>query len=398
MYISRLATSFAGACLFLAQIPSLTKGYDLVRDYSGITFFDEWDFYGSWDNLTLGDVVWLSESDAFSQGLAYVNSAGNAILKVDNTHNVQDLQKRSSVRITTKDSYAVGSLWIIDLRHIPFGCSVWPAFWTKGPVWPDDGEIDIMEAINLMPNNQMALHTTSGCMHTTPPNQMGQTLENDCSTPSGCTVGELQPNSFGSGFAAMGGGVWATQFDVQGIFIWFWSRPNIPPSILGSTSISPIDISDFGPPSASYLATSCDITEFFTPQNLVLDITLCGIWAGLPETWLPSCGGQGPTNICYTDNVVGPGSNYNDAFFEVSYVRAYTTGGIVPVPTATPVAAADNSHRTFTSVVTTTPSPDGILHPSPLFFPGNGASHGHSMIGCWWVTSILVVISLRLWS
>jgi hypothetical protein len=28
--------------------------YDLVRDYSGQTFFEGWDFYGSWDNLTLG--------------------------------------------------------------------------------------------------------------------------------------------------------------------------------------------------------------------------------------------------------------------------------------------------------------------------------------------------------
>jgi hypothetical protein len=31
--------------------------YDLVRDYSGATFFDRWDFYGSWDNLTLGVFV-----------------------------------------------------------------------------------------------------------------------------------------------------------------------------------------------------------------------------------------------------------------------------------------------------------------------------------------------------
>jgi hypothetical protein len=30
------------------------NGYDVVRDYSGSTFFDGWDFYGSYDNLTLG--------------------------------------------------------------------------------------------------------------------------------------------------------------------------------------------------------------------------------------------------------------------------------------------------------------------------------------------------------
>ncbi|EEB88046.1 hypothetical protein MPER_14352, partial [Moniliophthora perniciosa FA553] len=93
---------------------------------------------------------------------------------------------------------------------------VWPAFWTVGPTWPDDGEIDIIEGINMMGNNQMALHSLPGCFKSNPPTQLGRTLEGDCSKPSGCTVQELQPNSFGSGFAAAGGGVWATQFDVSG--------------------------------------------------------------------------------------------------------------------------------------------------------------------------------------
>ena len=69
-----------------------------------------------------------------------------------------------------------------------------------------------------MPFNQMALHTTSGCFH--PPEedqyQISATLERDCSLPSGCTVLELQENSYLTGLAAAGGGVWATQFDVAG--------------------------------------------------------------------------------------------------------------------------------------------------------------------------------------
>ena len=83
--------------------------------------------------------------------------------------------------------------------------------------------------------------------------------------------------------------------------IWFWSvrtpihsfletrgvcrrantvpqRANLPRSIREATSTSSIDLSDWGPPSASYPAPACDISRFFTAQQLVFDITLCGIW------------------------------------------------------------------------------------------------------------------------
>ena len=35
------------------SLASSSMGYDLVREYSGSNFFEGWDFYGSWDNLTL---------------------------------------------------------------------------------------------------------------------------------------------------------------------------------------------------------------------------------------------------------------------------------------------------------------------------------------------------------
>lgn len=74
-----------------------TLAYNPVREYSGLSFFDGWDFYGSWDNLTLGDVWWLDRDDAYKTNLAYINAAGNAILKVDDTSTVATGQKRNSV-------------------------------------------------------------------------------------------------------------------------------------------------------------------------------------------------------------------------------------------------------------------------------------------------------------
>lgn len=67
----------------------------------------------------------------------------------------------------------------------------------------------------------MALHTTAGCVHNTPSDQLGLSASgsdaDDCATASGCVVVESKKASFGSDFAANGGGVWATQFDVTGI-------------------------------------------------------------------------------------------------------------------------------------------------------------------------------------
>ncbi|KAF4563910.1 hypothetical protein EYR36_003155 [Pleurotus pulmonarius] len=351
--------------------PTSVVSYDLVRDYSGQTFFDGWDFFGSWDNLTLGDVWWLNRNDAFSQGLVFINDAQRAVLKVDNVNDVPFNEKRASIRITTQEAYGVGSLWILDAVHLPFGCSVWPAFWTKGTgEWPDTGEIDIMEGINLMTSNQMALHTLPGCTHTTPPNQMGITRENDCSEPSGCVVAETSPGSLGAAFAAAGGGVWAVQFDVAGVFMWFWSRANIPPSVTEATSTSPMDVSQWGPPSASYPSTTCNITQFFSAQNIVLDITLCGSWAGLPEQYTPACGSSGPTGICYNDNVVGPGARFDDAFFEVNYLRAYTTGGVAPTPTASPIGMGTALIVDGGATITATTNVQ--LMPTPVSRPNGG--------------------------
>ncbi|KIJ15318.1 glycoside hydrolase family 16 protein [Paxillus involutus ATCC 200175] len=323
------ALLFASAIfIFLSRVVA----YDLIREYAGSTFFDRWDFYGSWDNLSLGNATWVTQSEATSQNLAYVNSEGHAIIKVDNTTNVTYGENRNSVRITTQDAYDIGSLWIIDLNHIPFGCSVWPAFWSYGPNWPYDGEIDIIEAINMMTYNQMAIHTTPGCTHSGNVDQLGVTgSTTDCSLVTGCVVTETSPNSYSSNFSDAGGGVWATQFDVSGIFIWFWSRPDVPPSISQANSTSSMDISQWGTPHANYFSATCNISQFFTAQKLVLDITLCGSWAGVPSIYNLTCADAGPTGICYDDCVVGPGSpGFDDAYFDVSYVRTYTTASAGP--------------------------------------------------------------------
>jgi hypothetical protein len=59
---------------------------------------------------------------AASSHLAYVDpSTNHAIIKVDNTSTVPYNQKRNTVRISTNDKFSVGSVWTVDMLHVPYG-------------------------------------------------------------------------------------------------------------------------------------------------------------------------------------------------------------------------------------------------------------------------------------
>jgi hypothetical protein len=64
-------------------------------------------------------VTYVGASNASS--VAFVNPAGNAILKVDNTTNVLYEQKRNSVRLQSNVAYGVGSVFVFDAVHMPYG-------------------------------------------------------------------------------------------------------------------------------------------------------------------------------------------------------------------------------------------------------------------------------------
>ncbi|KAI0823309.1 concanavalin A-like lectin/glucanase domain-containing protein [Trametes gibbosa] len=352
----RCATiSFASA--LLTASPAFA-GYNLVKEYSGAYFFSGWDFYGAFDNLTNGeslkaernsDVNWVDQANATQSRLAYVNDAGHAVIKVDDTSFVPYNYKRDSVRVTTQDYFPVGTVVVFDATHLPFGCSVWPGFWMKGVDWPTGGEVDIFEGVNMMTQNQMALHTQPGCVISSSAKQTGRVNVTDCSSGTGYTILETQEDSYGSAFASAGGGVWATQIETSGINIWFWTRKNVPASVTNAGKT--IDPSSWGTPSAAFSSSSCDINKFFGPQQVVIDITLCGDWAGVPSEYQATCGGDGSQSTCYVDNVINNGTNYNNAFFEISSIKAFTTDSSVLIATvsggstvlATATAGVDSS-------------------------------------------------------
>ncbi|TFY77831.1 hypothetical protein EWM64_g6179 [Hericium alpestre] len=317
------------ACaLVLALLPTIASAqYNLVKQYQGSSFFDDWDFYNNFDNLTNGDAIFVSAQQASQDQLAFVNGAGNAIMKVDNTSQVAFNQKRNTIRISSKDRFAVGSVWVADMLHVPFGCSVWPAFWSQAPDWPTGGEIDTFEAVNQVTRNQMSLHTEPGCTVSNP--VQSSTLQNstDCSFQAnnneGCVVTNPSTNSYGAPFASAGGGMWVTEFAEKGVSIWFFSRADVPSSLQGNSSS--LDTSTLGTPVGNFPSSSCSVDKFFEPQHLIFDITLCG--AGNPATFTQTC-----TGVCYNDYVIGSPSNYDNAYFEVRSVNVFGTSQSVDIP------------------------------------------------------------------
>ena len=148
-----------------------------------------------------------------------------------------------------------------------------------------------------MPNNQVAVHTPRGCTQVGDATlQSGTTTSTDCSSSSGCLVRENQQYSYGKGFAANGGGVYALLIDISGISVWFFpvchtllllffffdftlpQRPSVPAVIQQATTSSIMDTATWGIPTAWYSNSTCDIETHFPPQVLELLTTLCGVW------------------------------------------------------------------------------------------------------------------------
>lgn len=330
---------FSSTILCALLLPVVADAqYTMVKEYIGQNFFDDWAFYNHFDNLTNGDTFFVGSQQAAQDKLAFVNGAGNAIMKVDNTSKVDFNDKRNSIRISSKDRYTVNSLWIADILHLPYGCSVWPAWWSSAPNWPDGGEIDTLEGVNQVTMGHMALHTAPGCIQSNSSVQTSKLVNTtDCSTlvnnNEGCTV-TTPGASYGEPFAAAGGGVFVTEFASKGISIWFFPRSAVPRSLLGNQSS--IDTSTLGTPTGNWPADGCNVNQFFEPQELVFEIALCGDFAGNSAIFQQTC-----TGLCYDDWVLGPASNFDTAYFEVQYVRVYGQPGELTVISSGASRSAD---------------------------------------------------------
>ncbi|RPD81602.1 2 beta-glucanase [Lentinus tigrinus ALCF2SS1-7] len=273
---------------------------------------------------THGRVQYVDQATALAQNLTFASDT-SLVMRADDT-TVLDASGagRNSVRIKSNNAYNT-HVSVYDIRHMPQGCATWPAAWEVDEAsWPAEGEIDILEGTNDIEPNQMTLHTSPNCAQPATGRTMtGSVVSTDCDTNvngnQGCAVKAPTANSYGKSFNAAGGGYYAMERTTSFIKIWFWSRNDgsVPADV--KTAGSSVNTDDWGEPAALFVSDTCDIPSHFGSHNIIINLTLCGDWAGQSEFFntLGGCPGD-----CVTYVNQNP-SAFSDAYWDIAGVHVY---------------------------------------------------------------------------
>ncbi|CDZ98694.1 Glycoside hydrolase, family 16 [Phaffia rhodozyma] len=343
---------FLGAITLLTLSSTLARAAELklAKNYVGKDFENDFTFYTE-DDPTGGYVNYVTKAIAKAQGMI-TTSASYFKMGVDTSTSGLTSRGRNSVRIVSKDDFADG-VYILDIDHMPVGCGTWPAWWTTTrDDWPIGGEIDIIEGANAWPatgsvaytstfdsaganltgvsqtsSDLASLHTISTCSIEDKGLSTGVWESTVCDATQndnqGCGV-SLGNGTWGSQWNSNAGGYYVMRRDFQNsglIYIWSFPRnsADTPADIIDSTAttISPSEWTV--QPSANFTIPQCKKNTFGT-HAIVLNIALCGSWAGGTFT------GNGCPGTC-SDFVKNTPGAFADAYFGIRSMRIFTESG-----------------------------------------------------------------------
>jgi len=319
--------------------------YQLVQDYSGDAFWQNFDFFTDPDP-TDGHVQFQSLEAANSSGIAGFMEGGNATraiyMGVDSTEVAPN--GRGAIRVSSNQTFQ-HALVIADIVHMPGGvCGTWPAFWMVGADWPNNGEIDIVEGVNDQTANSMTLHTGAGAIISNGTGFLGELITSDCDVNAptqpknaGCSIGDVSNLTFGSDFNAAGGGVFATEWTSQFVKIWFFPRGSFPEDIARG---APVPSDQWGTPKSVFQG-AFNMDDHFKDLQIIFDTTFCGQvsstvcptvnsdspsslqWAG--AVWgSSSCASLAPTCEDYVTNTP---TAFTDAYWAINTLQVYQDDG-----------------------------------------------------------------------
>ena len=234
--------------------------------------------------------------------------------------------KRKSVRVKSKDIYNSNTLLVFDVSHAPEGPAVWPAIWTFGDKesdntgWPNKGEIDIIEGVNKARTNSISLHMDGSCTQAS--NANSAKSKNGTFNPkinqdegkAGCKQETKEPAAYGAEFNKNRGGVYVMEWTDRFIAVWFFPRGGNIPDMKNPNP------SSWKPPMARF--ANCDFKRF-REHRIIINITLCGEWAG--RKWkdadtCPGCEALAPTCEAF---VASNPEKFTEAYWQIKSIRSF---------------------------------------------------------------------------
>lgn len=303
---AKATSTKASASAAATGTSTASEGWKLSNKLEGQAFLDFFNYdAGFGDNGGAAEYV-----NGISEGLAYT-SGDQVILAVDDTPTVS---ARGSLRMVSKTKFNAenNNLFIFDIAHMPAVCGTWPAIWFTGANWPYDGEIDVVEGVSLYNRNIYSVHTGSGCTISDSAvsaitsadivKKGGTNCDANVDT-AGCGFSDKSTSTFGPGFNAAGGGVFALEFGMSGISMWFFQTGKVPADI---TKGAPTP-GAWGSPRMSIPTSTCSPTTFFNDLMLVVDTNLAGVFT---EGVWASDGAGGQSKSCKAQTGVATAADY----------------------------------------------------------------------------------------
>jgi len=243
--------------------------------------------------------------------------------------NIASGRGRNAVRLESKRSYTTG-LFILDLDHMPHGCGVWPAYWTCGPDWPNNGEIDVIENVHDATVNQQTLHTGAGCSEASESTSLftgAWAGSPNCDVyqtgNSGCGIIGTK-DSYGNAFNTHRGGVYAMEWTNGHIQVFYFARGDVPANLYSTNP----DPTTWGTPVGYWSLGNDCAPSHFNNHQIIFDTTFCGDWAG--ATFASSCP-QYAAQGCDTFVQTNP-SYFQDAYWLINSLKIYTQDSAPPTP------------------------------------------------------------------
>lgn len=318
--------------IFALATSTLAVSWKRADSIVGNDFYNAFNFFNGRDP-TNSYVTYVPMEQAVQKNLTSVN--GDSFrLAVDTTPSAPN--GRAGVRIQSKSLYSDG-VYILKVKHVPTGCATWPAFWTltwNMSQWPVGGEIDILENANdQFDYNLASLHVNDKNCKLSKSNkeQRSTVVFDECyahnKEAAGCRIamnGTKTVTTWGEKLNNMGGGIIAMERNFnkggKGIRMWFWDpKSNIPDDVkeIGD-SVNP---DKWGPPIAIFDVMSCK--DSFDQHTIILNIALCGDWAGNTYKETPCAQKFGKCS----DQVSAHGDSFKDSYWDIKGLYIFTSDG-----------------------------------------------------------------------